>query len=91
MSLNNKVAFITGSSKNMGRSFAEHLAKEGAKLVVHYHSDNSRAAAEEVAALSSDSLIVQGDLTKVNVIKDIFQKITAKYGGVDIVINNAGE
>ncbi|KXN65045.1 putative short chain dehydrogenase [Conidiobolus coronatus NRRL 28638] len=91
MNLQNKVAFITGSSKNMGRAFAEELAKQGAKLVVHYHSDKSRAAAEEVAALASGSIIVQGDLSKVDVIKGIFKQIIDKFGGVDIVINNAGE
>jgi arginine decarboxylase len=42
-------------------------------LVVHYHSDKSRAAAEEVAALASGSIVVQGDLSKVDVIKSWWQ------------------
>ena len=54
MTLKNKIAVVTGSSRGIGRAIAERLAKEGALVVVHYGS-NSKAADETVRAIKSES------------------------------------
>lgn len=92
--LTGKVALISGAARNMGRAFAAALAAQGADIVVHYHSNNSAADAEETARLIQDqgqrALLVQGDLAKPQVVEGIFNDILQTFGRVDIVINNAG-
>ncbi|KAG2174698.1 hypothetical protein INT43_005756 [Umbelopsis isabellina] len=92
--LQGKVAFITGSARNMGAAFALALAKQGASVVIH-HRGNSQKEAEDVAKnveqCGGKTLIVTGELGNVQAIRDIFAKIKQTLGRVDIVINNAGE
>ncbi|KAF9145859.1 hypothetical protein BGX30_006342 [Mortierella sp. GBA39] len=87
-----KVAFITGSAKNMGKAFALALARRGADIVIHHRKDTSEAqtAAQEIQSLGRRTLIVQGELTSVSVIEQIFAQILTTFGHIDIVINNAG-
>ncbi|KAI9287976.1 hypothetical protein BC943DRAFT_357699 [Umbelopsis sp. AD052] len=92
--LQGKVAFITGSARNMGASFALALANHGASVVIH-HRGNSQKEAEALATqiqqLGGKTLIVTGELANVQTIRDIFAKIKQSLGRLDIVINNAGE
>ncbi|KAG0374374.1 hypothetical protein BGX24_010484 [Mortierella sp. AD032] len=87
-----KVAFITGSAKNMGKHFALALARRGADIVIHHRKDAAEAekTAQEIQALGRRTLIVQGELTSVSVIEQIFAQILATFKHIDIVINNAG-
>ncbi|QTL37848.1 SDR family oxidoreductase [Pseudoalteromonas viridis] len=95
LDLTNKVAIVTGSARNMGRAFAISLAKRGANVVVHYHSDASRKDAEQTAAeitqIGGKSLLVQGDLTQESQVQSLYSQTQEAYGRVDIVINNAGK
>ncbi|KAG0237363.1 hypothetical protein BGW41_000211 [Actinomortierella wolfii] len=87
-----KVAFITGGAKNMGKAFAIALAKRGCDIVIHHRKDPAEAekTAKEIQSLGRKTMIVQGELTSVKVIEDIFQQILKGFGHIDIVINNAG-
>jgi len=87
-----KVAFITGSAKNMGKHFALALARRGADVVIHHRKDTAEAemTAQEIHSLGRRTLIVQGELTSVSVIEQIFTQILATFKHIDIVINNAG-
>lgn len=87
-----KVAFVTGSAKNMGKAFAIALARRGADVVIHHRKDVAEAerTAHEIQALGRKTLIVQGELSSVAVIESIFAKILSTFGHIDIVINNAG-
>ncbi|KAF9191752.1 hypothetical protein BGZ51_006808 [Haplosporangium sp. Z 767] len=87
-----KVAFITGSAKNMGKNFAIALAKRGCDIVIHHRKDGPEAekTAQEIQALGRKTLIVEGELTSVSMIEQIFAKILSEFGRIDIVINNAG-
>lgn len=89
-----KVAIVTGARANMGRAFSEALAKMGADIVVHYHRASTLGEAEQTAALvraaGQRAALVQGDLGDVNVVKTMFDTAEQRFGGVDIVINNAG-
>jgi len=92
--LNGKVAIIFGSAKNMGRAFAVSLASRGASVVIHYRSASTKTEAEEAARKVEDaggeSLIVSGDLASSFTVSEIFSKVKAELGRVDIVINCAG-
>lgn len=92
-----KVAIITGAARNMGRGYAVALARNGADIVVHYHTERSRADAEETARLvraqGRRAIIVPGDLSLSQVanVRRMFEEGIKAFGRVDIVINNAGQ
>jgi len=91
--LSNKVAVITGAARNMGRAFAEALARAGAAVVVHHHGASSRGDAEATAAAIREHggrvHVVEGEL-ELATIRRLFDETIATFGRVDIVINNAG-
>ncbi|KAF9115850.1 hypothetical protein BGX27_006091 [Mortierella sp. AM989] len=87
-----KVVFITGSAKNIGKHFALALAKRGCNIVIHHRKDTKEAekTSQAIQALGRKTLIIQGELTSVSVIENIFAQILSTFGHIDIVINNAG-
>jgi NAD(P)-dependent dehydrogenase (short-subunit alcohol dehydrogenase family) len=94
-SLIGKVAIVTGASQNLGRAYAEMLGMEGASVVVHYHGDNKKSDAEDVAAnirkAGSKAIVEQADLTKTAEIKKLFDRTMEEFGRLDILINTAGK
>jgi len=92
MSLQGKVAIVTGASRGIGRTIAEQLASQGASVVINYSS--SRAEADEVVQAivnaGGQAIAVQADISKINDIEKLFSETIAKLGKVDILINNAG-
>ncbi len=90
--LSGKVAVVTGASKGMGASIAEHLAAEGASVVVNYA--NSRAGADAVVARIKEkggrAIAVQADVARFEDIQHLFAETKKNYGKVDILVNNAG-
>jgi 3-oxoacyl-[acyl-carrier protein] reductase len=90
--LSGKVAVVTGASKGIGASIAEHLAAEGASVVVNYAS--SRSGADGVVARirqkGGKALAVQGDISQAPDIQRLFTETKKTYGKVDILVNNAG-
>lgn len=90
--LNGKVAVVTGASKGIGASIAEHLAVEGAGVVVNYA--NSKAGADAVVAQINQkggkAVAIQGDVSKLGDIQRLFSEIKKAFGRVDILVNNAG-
>jgi len=93
--LSGKVAFVTGSARNLGRAFVLDFAERGANVVIHHHSDSSRAEAEDTLKKAKgfagvDSFIVSGELS-LTTIEKAFSQIQERWGGVDILVNNAGK
>jgi 3-oxoacyl-[acyl-carrier protein] reductase len=90
--LTGKVAVVTGASKGIGASIAEHLAAEGASVVVNYAS--SKAGADAVVKRITDNggkaIAVQGDVSKAKDITRLFAETKSAYGKLDILVNNAG-
>ena len=90
--LSGKVAVVTGASKGIGASIAEHLAAEGASVVVNYAS--SKGGAEAVVARIKEkggkAMAVQGNVARLEDIERLFSTTKKAYGKVDILVNNAG-
>jgi NAD(P)-dependent dehydrogenase (short-subunit alcohol dehydrogenase family) len=89
-----KVAIITGAARNLGRGFAVALARQGADIVVHYHSPGSKEDAEETARLVQEqdarAVLVSGDLAAAVTAKRLFDEAANAFKRVDILINSAG-
>lgn len=89
--LTGKTAFVSGSGKNIGRGIAVYLAERGANVIVNGSSD--RAAAEETAQLvqtaGSEALVAMGDMSRTEDVTGIAQSALARFGTVDILVNNA--
>jgi NAD(P)-dependent dehydrogenase (short-subunit alcohol dehydrogenase family) len=91
MALEGKHALITGSSRGIGRGIALALAESGVKIAVHYFQ-NERAAKEtfvQVRKRGSDGFLVQADVTRPDQISEMFQKLKAQFGQLDIFVSNA--
>ena len=99
--LENKVAWVTGSSRGIGRVVAGHLASLGAKVAVHGTTPTSTrqlgeaesldAVATEIStAHGTDVIAVHGDLTDIDAVARNVAEIRDRFGRIDILINNAG-
>src|SRR5947208_1446400 len=90
--LTGKVAVVTGASKGIGASIAEHLAAEGAAVVVNYATSKSGADAvvKRITAKGGKAIAAQADVSKQAEIERLFAETKAAYGRLDILVNNAG-
>src|SRR4051794_16782545 len=90
--LTGKIAVVTGASKGIGASIAEHLAAEGASVVVNYASSKSGADAvvKRITEKGGKAVAVQADVSKQADITRLFGETKAKFGKLDILVNNAG-
>lgn len=87
-----KTAVVTGGSRGIGRAIALALAGAGADIAILY-AGNEQAAAETVAAIESLGRRAQAyrcDVADFQQVKDTVRAIQATFGGIDILINNAG-
>src|SRR5271154_4915750 len=90
-SLLNRVALVTGSGKRLGRAVAVGLAERGAGVVVHYRSSEAeaRGAVAEIEKLGRRSVALQADLAQISELPQLFQKVEANFGRLDILVNSA--
>lgn len=97
MSLKNKTVFITGASRGIGKAIALRLAAEGANIVIAAKSTEENAklggtifsSAKEVEEAGGQALPVQCDIRFEEQIDNAVNKAVEKFGGIDMVINNA--
>lgn len=90
--LKGKIAVVTGASKGIGASIAEHLAAAGASVVVNYATSKSGADAvvDKIKSGGGQAIAVQGDVSQPAEIAKLFEETKKIYGKLDILVNNAG-
>ena len=91
MSLNGKTAIVTGSSRGIGKAIALRLARDGANVVVTYHSSQDKAeeVVKEIKGKGVDSIALQVNVREIESVQDLFGKAIEHFGQVDILVNNA--
>lgn len=89
--LEGKTALITGSDSGIGQATAVEFAKEGANLVITYHTDEEGAkkTLQKVKEAGGDGIITKVDVTEEKEVEKMFDKAIEKFGSVDILMNNA--
>ncbi|WP_165075863.1 SDR family oxidoreductase [Paludisphaera rhizosphaerae] len=92
--LKGKVAVVGGGAKNLGGRLSVELARRGAAVMIHYHSDSARPEADAaVAAIRGGggrAESFQGDLSKPRVVAALFDEAVKAFGGVDLAVNTTG-
>lgn len=92
MTLENKVALVTGGSRGIGRAIVLALAQRGADVAINFAGNV--AAAEQVAAevqqLGRKAILVQGDVADTEACAAMVDKVVSELGRIDILVNNAG-
>jgi 3-oxoacyl-[acyl-carrier protein] reductase len=91
LELEGKTALVTGAGRSMGRIIALQLAKWGANVAVNYNA--SAKGGEEVSAeilqLGRKAIPVQADVSDSSAVRELFRRVNAELGPVDILVNNA--
>jgi 3-oxoacyl-[acyl-carrier protein] reductase len=89
---NNKVAIVTGASRGIGAAVAERLARDGFTVVVNYSGNAAPAdaLARKIEAKGGRALTVRADVSDGAAVRGMFDAAHAAFGGVDVLVNNAG-
>jgi NAD(P)-dependent dehydrogenase (short-subunit alcohol dehydrogenase family) len=94
-SLKGKVLVVGAGAKNLGGLISRTFGAEGALVAVHYNSGATKGSADEtvkaVGAAGGDAFAIQGDLTKVNEVRRLFDETMKRYGRLDIAVNTVGK
>src|SRR5436305_550676 len=91
MKLEGKVAIVTGAASGIGKAIAQLFAREGAKIVIaDLNLDQANAAAGEITSTGGEARGVAMDVTSEEAVNAGVAATIAAYGGVDILVSNAG-
>jgi 3-oxoacyl-[acyl-carrier protein] reductase len=87
-----KVAIVTGASRGIGAAVAERLASDGFAVIINYSSDARSAETLErkIKDNGGRALAAKADVSNPNAVRDMFDAAERAFGGVDVLINNAG-
>jgi len=91
MSLNGKIALVTGGSRGIGRTISLELAKQGASVIVNYarNAKEANATAADIRVLGVSALPLRAHLGEPDRIHEMFQRVEKEFGRLDILVNNA--
>jgi 3-oxoacyl-[acyl-carrier protein] reductase len=87
-----KVAIITGASRGIGAAVAERLAADGFTVVINYSGDtkSAEALARKIEGKGGRALTAKADVSDPDAVRGMFDAAEAAFGGVDVLVNNAG-
>jgi 3-oxoacyl-[acyl-carrier protein] reductase len=89
---NHQTAIVTGSSRGIGAAIAERLANDGFNVIINYagKAEEANAVVNKIATAGGRALAVQADVADPAAVTNLFDRAEAEFGGVDVLINNAG-
>ena len=89
---NGKVAIVTGASRGIGSAVADRLARDGFGVIVNYSGSAEAADAlvRKITEGGGRALAVKADVSDPGAVREMFETTVAKFGGVDVLVNNAG-
>src|SRR6202171_3996015 len=87
-----KVAIVTGASRGIGAAVAGRLATEGFTIVINYSGDtkSAEALARQIEGEGGRALAVKADVSDPQAVRGMFDSAEAAFGGIDVLVNNAG-
>ncbi len=92
MAMNLRVALVTGASRGIGRACALALARDGFRIVVHYHqaADLARETAQAIVEAGGEAITVGGDVQQAEEAERVVKTALDQWGRLDVLVNNAG-
>ncbi|MFC4237734.1 SDR family oxidoreductase [Thalassospira xianhensis] len=87
-----RTAIITGAARGIGVALAKRLAQDGFAVVINYANSASSADAltDELTANGHQAMAIKADITNADAVKQMFDHAETRFGGVDVIVNNAG-
>ncbi len=91
MKFSGKVALVTGAGKRLGRAVALRLASEGADVAVHYRGSDAEVqeVVGEIERLGRRAVAMRAELTSVEEIRALVQRVAHEFGRIDVLVNSA--
>ncbi len=87
-----RTAIVTGAARGIGAAIAERLSRDGFAVVINYSRDQASAdaLAAKISTAGGKAIAVKGDVADSAAMKALFDRAEASFGGVDVLVNNAG-
>ncbi|OZI43073.1 SDR family oxidoreductase [Bordetella genomosp. 4] len=87
-----RVALVTGGSRGIGAAISERLAADGYAVVVNYagRQDEAAQVVARIRASGGEAHALQADVSDNTAVEQLFDAIESRYGGIDVLVNNAG-
>jgi 3-oxoacyl-[acyl-carrier protein] reductase len=86
------VAIVTGGSRGIGAAISERMVGDGHAVVINYagRRDQADQLAERLRATGGEAIALQADVSDATAMGQLFEAVEARYGGIDVLVNNAG-
>ena len=92
LKLSGKRVLVTGGNSGLGAAMVRAFAAEHARVAINYvvHPEQTAQFADQLRAGGTDVLALEADVSRADAVASMFQKIDAAWGGLDVLVNNAG-